>query len=83
MTFYHSWQLTQLDRHGMIELQKGKTNRQYTAETKRSCPELVGLFRASIRLFEDAFFGHLEITRESFEEVWNQRAQFERVRQSE
>lgn len=83
LTFYHSWQLTQLDRHGMIELQKGKTNRQYLAESKRSCPELVGLFRDSIRLFEDAFFGHLEITRESFEEVWNQRTQFERVRPSE
>jgi hypothetical protein len=83
MTFYHSWQLTQLDRHGMIELQKGKTNRQYIVEIKRSSPELVGLFRNSIRLFEDAFFGHLEITREAFEEVWKQRTQFERVRPSE
>ena len=83
MTFYYSWQLTQLDRHGLIELQKGKTNRQYIAESKRSCPELVGLIRDSIRLFEDAFFGHLEITRESFEQVWNQRTRFERVRPSE
>lgn len=83
MTFYYSWQLTQLDRQGMIELQKGKTNRQYLAEVRRSCPDLAGLFRDSIRLFEDAFFGHLEISRDSFVEVWEQRATIERVRPTE
>lgn len=77
MTFYYSWQLTQLDRQALLELQRGKTNRQYLNEVKKSSPDLTELFRSSIRLFEDAFFGHLEISKESFESVWSQRFSFE------
>jgi hypothetical protein len=77
MTFYYSWQLTQLDRQAFLELQRGKTNRQYLNEVKKSSPELSGLFRSSIRLFEDAFFGHLEISKESFDSVWSQRFSFQ------
>lgn len=77
MTFYHSWQLMQLDKHGWLELQKGKTNRQYLAEVTASCPDLADPFRLSTRLFEDAFFGHLEVRKEQFEQVWSQRGAFE------
>lgn len=83
MTFYYSWQLTQLDRQSLIELQKGKTNRQYLGEVRRNCPDVMSLFGDSIRLFEDAFFGHLEIDRESFFKVWEQRAKIERARSAE
>lgn len=77
MTFFHGWQLTQLDKQGLLELQKGKTNRQYHAEVNQSKPTLLELFRQSTRLFEDAFFGHMEVSREQFEQVWNQRGSFE------
>jgi hypothetical protein len=77
MTFYHSWQLMQLDKQGSLELQKGKTNRRYQAEVAESRPDLVDPFRLSTKLFEDAFFGHLEVRKEQFEQVWNQRGAFE------
>ncbi|MBS0206051.1 MAG: DUF4129 domain-containing protein [Planctomycetes bacterium] len=76
MTFYHSWQLVQLDKQGLLELQKGKTNRRYISEVSQSSPMLIELFRNSTRLFEDAFFGHLPVTQEQFERVWNERDSF-------
>ena len=77
MVFYHSWQLVQLDKRGALELQKGKTNRRYLSEVSESAPELTDLFQRSIRLFEDAFFGSLEVRKDEFEGVWNQRHSFE------
>lgn len=75
--FYYSWQLVQLDRQQHIELQKGKTNRQYRREVSAAQPDLVHIFSSSMRLFEDAFFGQLPIGREEFMQVWDQRGQFE------
>jgi hypothetical protein len=77
MTFFYSWQLVQLNQRQIIEVQKGKTNRQYTGEVRESQPELTSLFRRSTRLFEDAFFGNLPIPREAFLQVWEQRHQFD------
>jgi hypothetical protein len=77
ITFYYSWQLMQLDKFGLLELQKGKTNRQYLLEVKQSNPDLTSLLRRSTRLFEDAFFGSLAVAREDFEEVWSQRRTFD------
>ena len=77
MTFFYTWQLVQLNQRQIIEVQKGKTNRQYTHEVRESQPELTALFRQSTRLFEDAFFGNLPIPREAFLQVWEQRRQFE------
>lgn len=76
LTFYHSWQLLQLDKQGLLELQKGKTNRRYIAEVVQSKSSLIDLFRNSTRLVEDAFFGHLPVSREQFEFVWNQQSSF-------
>ena len=76
MTFYYSWQLVQLDQQQLIEVQKGKTNRQYSREVRAAKPELVGVFGQSMRLFEDAFFGNLPVTSEDFQQVWDQRDRF-------
>lgn len=75
--FYYSWQLVQLDRHQHIELQKGKTNRQYQREVSASMPGLIDAFSPSRRLFEDAFFGQLPIDQLEFQQVWNQRHRFD------
>jgi hypothetical protein len=76
MTFYHSWQLLQLDKQQLIDVQKGKTNRQYSREVHLTRPELTNLFRKSVHLFEDAFFGSLPVSREDFQDVWDQRHRF-------
>lgn len=76
MTFYHSWQLVQLDQQGTIELQKGKTNHQYLDEVESSRPDLEKLFAFSTRLFEDKFFGGLEIGEKAFLSVWEKQTSF-------
>lgn len=71
--FYYSWQLVQLNQRQLIEVQKGKTNRQYAREVQANVPVLLDLFRKSTRLFEDAFFGDLPVSQQDFQEVWDQR----------
>lgn len=77
ITFFHSWQLLQLDKLGRIELQKGKTNRQYLGELSSAPVELRKIFRDSTRLFEEAFYGHLPINEEEFLAVWDKQPFFE------
>jgi hypothetical protein len=69
--YLFSYQLVQLDRHHVIRLTKGKTNRQYVRET-RSRPVLRSILEQTMFAFEDAFFGHKTITREQFERCWQQ-----------
>lgn len=76
MTYYYSWQLLQLNQQQAIELEKGKTNRQYSKEVQSSMPGLTDLFRQSIQLFEDTFFGKLPVSADDFQRVWEQRQKF-------
>jgi hypothetical protein len=69
--YLFSYQLVQLDRHHVIRLTKGKTNRQYVRET-RSRLVLRSILEQTMYAFEDAFFGHKTITREQFERCWQQ-----------
>lgn len=73
MLHLHAWMLVELDRCGALELARGKTNRQYAAEVATRRPEAAALFRRSSRLFEDAFFGRLPVSRSDFESVWERR----------
>lgn len=73
ITFFHSWQLLQLDRLAQIELQKGKTNRDYLGELSASPIELRRLFLKTNHLFEDVFFGGLTINEGDFLSVWEKR----------
>ncbi|HUE70688.1 MAG TPA: DUF4129 domain-containing protein [Pirellulaceae bacterium] len=74
--YLYSHLLVQLDKHHVIRLTKGKTNRQYLRET-RSRPSLAGILEPAMIAFEDVFFGKHEIDRERFEECHNQVGSFQ------
>jgi len=69
----HAWLLLDLDRRGILTLARGKTNGQYAAEVAAATPAAAGLFRDSTRLFEDAFFGRLPVSRDAYLDVWRRR----------
>lgn len=69
----HAWLLLELDRRGILTLARGKTNGQYAAEVAAATPAASGLFRDSTRLFEDAFFGRLPVSRDAYLDVWRRR----------
>ena len=74
--YYYSHLLVQLDRHHVIRLTKGKTNRQYLREA-RSRPLLKEILERTMVAFEDVFFGHHELSRERFEECWRRLDEFQ------
>jgi uncharacterized protein DUF4129 len=74
--YLYSHLLVELDKHHVIRLAKGKTNRQYLRET-RSRPVLAGILETTMLAFEDVFFGHYPLEREAFEECLGQVRTFE------
>ena len=68
--YLYSHLLVQLDRHHVVRLAKGKTNRQYLRET-RTRPLLKEILERTMVAFEDVFFGHHELSREQFEQCWH------------
>jgi hypothetical protein len=69
VVYLFSWELVQLDRHHVLRLTKGKTNRQYLRETRRR-PGLAATLEPTMLAFEDAFFGRKILSREVFEACW-------------
>ncbi len=69
MIYLFSYQLLALDRHDLIRLTRGKTNRQYLAELAAQ-PGLQQMLRHSMVAFEDVFFGKHRLTQERFEGFW-------------
>jgi hypothetical protein len=69
MIYLYSYQLVELDRHQLIRLSKGKTNRQYLREVRprRGLSDI--LFRSMVA-FEDVFFGQHPMDRPRFETCW-------------
>jgi len=67
--YLFSYQLVQMDRHNVIRLARGKTNRQYLREVWPR-PGLRKMFERTMVAFEDVFFGHHSLDRESFESCW-------------
>jgi hypothetical protein len=65
----------ELDRHHVIRLAKGKTNRQYVRETRQR-PLLRTILETTMVAFEDAFFGNKTLSREAFERSWNRVNEF-------
>ena len=76
MIYFYSWQLITLDDHDVIELQNGKTNRQYLQESKKNCPSILKSFKDSIKLFEDSIYGGIVLTKDQFQNVWDNREHF-------
>jgi hypothetical protein len=74
--YLYSHLLVELDKHHVIRLAKGKTNRQYLRET-RPRPALAEILEPTMVAFEDVFFGHHELEQNRFEQCAGQIAQFD------
>ncbi len=80
--YFYSYQLVELDKHQLIRLTKGKTNRQYTAEL-RPRMALRSIVTQTMLAFEDVFFGHHQLSKERFEVCWSQIEVFNRELQTQ
>ena len=76
IVYLFSHQLVQLDKHHVIRLAKGKTNRQYVREARHR-PLLRSVLETTMVAFEDAFFGHKTLSRETFERSWDRLNEFQ------
>jgi hypothetical protein len=76
--YLFSYQLLALDRHQLIRLARGKTNRQYLREV-RPRPELRSVLEQTMIAFEDVFFGKHAISRHRFESCWDRVDDFHRL----
>ena len=75
IVYLFSYMLVQLDKHQVIRLNKGKTNRQYLREV-RGWPKLLGMLNHAMVMFEDSFFGNHTIGQERFHLLWNRLDEF-------
>lgn len=79
--YLFSHQLLQLDRRHYLRLVKGKTNRQYLREVRRSASAHAGvladMFEGTVLLFEEVFFGKRLPPKENIDAVWQKIGQFE------
>jgi hypothetical protein len=71
------YQLLQLDKHQIIRLLRGKTNRQYLREVG-TASRLGNMLSETMVTFEDHFFGAQAISQARFEACWNQLDEFHR-----
>lgn len=76
--YLFSFQLLLLDRHHLIRLAKGKTNRQYLREM-RGFRRVAELLEGVMVPFEDVFFGDHELDRLRFEGCWNALPEFQQL----
>ncbi len=67
--YLYSYLLVEMDKHHLIRLAKGKTNRQYLWEVRSRGP-LMPLVETTMIAFEDVFFGQHRLDRERFEQCW-------------
>ena len=75
IVYLYSYQLIELDKHQVIRLTKGKTNRQYLREVRRRSG-LGKLLQLTMVAFEDVFFGRHSLERRQFESCWDGLDQF-------
>jgi len=80
--YLFSHQLIQLDRRRLIELERGKTNRQYVRELGGRSG-LRRVLEQTMVAFEDVFFGHHAIDQARMDHCWQQHARFEEFLQAE
>lgn len=76
--YLYSHQLLQLDRHHLIRLARGKTNRQYLGEIA-SRTGLRQLLETTMVIFEHTFFGKHPLDRSGFESAWKGLDEFDRL----
>lgn len=75
------YQLLALDKHQIIRILRGKTNRQYVREVARggSQTRLRDLLTQTMVTFEDYFFGDHPVTRQKFEACWGKLDDFHAI----
>ena len=73
--YLFSYQLVQLDKHQLVRLARGKTNRQYLREVAAR-PDLRDILARTMASFEEVFFGHHALDREPFEACWTRLDEF-------
>jgi hypothetical protein len=78
MIYLFSYELVQLDKSALIQLAKGKTNRQYLREVGQ-VQQLRKLLELTVVTFEDVFFGRRPLDRSGFEACWERLDEFENL----
>jgi hypothetical protein len=68
------YELLSLSRAGLIRLGPGRTGRQYVRALED--PHLRGPASATLRLFEEVYYGHRKPSAAAFEHVWKQAEAF-------
>ncbi len=76
--YLFSYELIQLDKASLIKLTRGKTNHQYLYEVQPN-ENLKSRLAATILAFEDVFFGNKELSRQRFEQCWQEVSIFEQL----
>ncbi len=80
IVYLYSHELVELDKHQVIHLSKGKTNRQYLREVLRAGRKaLGGVLEQTQNVFEEAFFGGHAIGPAEFEPCWAALGDFDRL----
>ncbi len=74
--YLYSYMLVQLDRHHIIRLARGKTNRQYLREVPHGS-RLAELLEITMIAFEEVFFGDHQLDRAQFDECWRGLSEFQ------
>jgi hypothetical protein len=69
IVYLFSYQLVELDRNHLIELTRGKTNRQYLRDAARRSG-IREMLEPSMIAFEDVYFGHRLLSQARFEACW-------------
>lgn len=72
-------QLLLLDQVGMLRLNRGKTNRRYTRETRSADAAAAQLLSGTVTAFERSYFGRHLIRSDEFEQLWSANLQLERI----
>ena len=78
IVYLFSYQLVHLDKHQLIRLAKGKTNRQYLREL-RDRQGVRGMLRQTMIVFEEFFFGDHVIEKNRFEACWRRLDDFHKT----
>lgn len=69
IVYLFAHQLMELDKHHLIQVTQGKTNRQYLGEL-RTHPHLVDLVRPCMLACEEVYFGHHSLSPQRFDTCW-------------
>jgi hypothetical protein len=76
IVYLFSYQLVELDRRGLLRLDKGKTNRQYVRELRHH-RTLAELLTQTMVGFEAVYFGNHGLDRAGFEACWHRLGEFQ------